>query len=204
MRPKFGSIGRYLHLEAVFGLLKGIDIHRGGEKVERLVLGILVSLSLHVNATQTCDSAFVASAEAVQAIEFLQSIQGYYEGDTCQVSLEVCSGFAQASSVTGSGQVGELLMVNKKTGREAYMPIVFQQRSTIRTRFAIQNGRRMFHYEFADLNPDPGQGGISVLLFEAVKTDDLARLKYIEFGLRSPKDARIQWSVCQMGVLSRK
>lgn len=150
------------------------------------VLWIFVSLVLQGARAETCDSAKEMSVEVSKAIEFLRSIEGYYEGDSCNLSIHMCSG----------GQVGEVLLVDKNTDREAYLPIHFQPRGTERTRFDIQNGRRMFHYEFTDLNPDPAQAGILVYLFEAVKTMDQSRLEYVEFGLRGPKNSRIQWAVC--------
>jgi hypothetical protein len=147
-------------------------------------IAVLVSSSLQVTQAQTP----AQNTEQVRAIEFMQSIAGYFKGDTCELSI----------SIDTELQVAEVLLRNRKTGEEFYLPVDFKSRDTQRTRFALQNGRRMFHYEFYDYNPDPGHGSIAVFLFEAVKTEDLSKLEYVEFGLRRPTDSRIQWAVCRM------
>lgn len=121
-------------------------------------------------------------------IQFLQSISGSYSGKTCELSIRVGNSASEA----------EVLLVDHISGREFYLPIDFQNSETRRTRFNIENGKRMFHYEFMDYNPTEAGRNISVLLFEAVKTSDLSRLEYVEFGYRGPKDRAITWAVCEM------
>jgi hypothetical protein len=160
---------------------------------------LLVSLSLQAgNAQELCNPKFAADPHASRAIEFLRTIAGYYQGDTCELSITVCSGYSSGASDVGGAQVGEVLLLDRRSGDEFYLPVNFQPRDTVRTRFEIENGRRMFHYEFADQNPDPGRGSVAVFLFEAVKTVDLSKLEYVEFGIRRPTDRRIEWAVCKL------
>ncbi len=160
---------------------------------------LFISLFLQAaEAQQLCNPRFSQTKKTSRAIEFLQSIEGYYQGDTCELSISVCKGYAPDIPELGGAQVGEVLLVDRRSGEEFYLPIGFQSSDTIKTRVEIENGRRMFHYEFSDRNPDPGRGSVAVFLFEAVKTMDLSRLEYVEFGIRRPKGRRIEWAVCRL------
>lgn len=161
------------------------------------ILYLFVSLSLQAMAG-TCASELEKSPEALKAIEFLRSIQGFYETENCQISIHVCEGFAPSANSTGNGQVGEILVINKIQKTEFYLPVDFLAQSTRKVRFELENGRRMFHYELWDRNPIPGEVGSYIYLFEAVKTYDLNSLEYVEFGLKNPKNSRINWQVCQL------
>lgn len=161
------------------------------------ILYLLVSISLQAVALP-CSSELEKSPEALRAIEFLRSLQSYYETKECQVSIQVCEGFAPSSNSTGNGQVGEILVINKTLKTEYYLPVDFLPQSTRKVRFELENGRRMFHYELWDRNPVPGEEGSYIYLFEAVKTYDLKSLEYIEFGLKNPKTSRIRWQICQL------
>lgn len=170
----------------------------------RIWIWLFVSLSLQAaGAQELCNPAFGRSKAAARAIEFLRSIEGYYQGDGCELSISVCGGYAPEAPQVGGSRVGEVLLINHRSGEEFYLPIGFQSSDTVKTRFTIENGRRMFHYEFSDRNPDPGHGSIAVFLFEAVKTMDLSRLEYVEFGLRKPTARRIEWAVCR-GLSGRR
>ncbi|MGE0763883.1 MAG: hypothetical protein AB7N80_11445 [Bdellovibrionales bacterium] len=164
-------------------------------------LGVSVAIQM-ASAEELCDLRLEQNTKTARAIQFLQSIAGHYQGDTCELSIRVCTGFAETSSSSGSAQVGEVLLIDRRSGDEFYLPLDFQSSSTtMRTRFEIENGRRMFHYEFYDRNPAPGQGSVMTFLFEAVKQTDLSALKYVEFGLRRPTDKRLQWAVCQLAKI---
>ena len=165
----------------------------------RIWIWLYVSLSLQAaGAQELCNPSLAQSKEASRAIEFLRSIEGYHQGDTCDLSISVCGGYAADVPEVGGAQVGEVLLVDRRSGEEFYLPIGFQTSDTVKTRLSIENGRRMFHYEFMDRNPDPGHGSVAVFLFEAVKTMDLSRLEYVEFGIRRPTDLRLQWAVCRL------
>ncbi len=158
-----------------------------------------VSLVMQIaHGEQLCHPELKSDARSARAIAFLQSIAGYYEGDTCELSIRVCGAYATPEAGPSSRKVGEVLLVDKKTGEDFYLPIDFQSQSTRKTRFEVENGWRMFHYEFIDRNPDPVAGQLAKFYFEAVKEMDLSRLEYVEFGLRRPTDSRIHWAVCQL------
>lgn len=144
-----------------------------------------------------CDSRWAQDSESAKAISFLQSIAGYYDGNSCELSINVCDKYAPSTGA-GQAQIGEILLIDKKTKNEFYLPIQFQEGKTQKTTYRLENGRRMFHYEFTDLNPDPEVSSVMTFLFEAVKENDLSRLEYVEFGIRRPTDHRLEWAVCRL------
>jgi hypothetical protein len=124
------------------------------------------------------------------ALEFLKSIRGEYESKNCRLVIEVAEGEQQ-------GLVGHILgLRTSDQPAEFYIPLDFRASPSRRTRAKILNGRRMVHYEYYDRNEDPGVTEREVFLFEAVKTNDLSRLEYVEFGV-TKGGRRVQWMVCR-------
>lgn len=161
-------------------------------KTLSLIFLCLSSLTLTIDARAGCQYQPLGSAKAVRATAFMTSIDGSYQSPECKMTIEMC----EQAEVPGVGStVGHILVVDDK-GRESYLPLDFQETPAKRTRYEIQNGSRMFHYEYRDSNPDPAGGRRAVYYFEAVKTSDLTKLEYIELGVLEYPHKRVQWTTC--------
>lgn len=156
-----------------------------------LIFLCLSTLTVGSRGSAACQYQPMQSAKANRATEFIKSISGSYQSRDCKMTIETCE---RAETPVGS-TVAHILVVDEK-GREAYLPIDFQETDAKRTRYTIQNGSRMFHYEYRDLNPDPAGGRRAVYYFEAVKTSDLTKLEYIELGVLEYPHTRVQWTTC--------
>jgi hypothetical protein len=161
----------------------------------KMKIVFLLLLATSASQATPCNPMVLKNKRAVTAIHFLNSIKGYYEGDGCKLSIDICSLEETTITDVESTLVGEILVVDKY-GREMYLPLDFRADKTSHTKSSISNGKRMFHYEYKDYNRDPEGASYEAYLFEAVKESDLTKLKYVEFGIIEKKDKKLHWSVC--------
>jgi hypothetical protein len=160
----------------------------------RYIAAIICFMAALVANADQCAQRWQNNRSALVAIAFLESVAGYHKGENCEVSIRTCG--EDFNDPNGS-IVGEVL-VRDKSGRELYLPIDIKSRNTVKTKFSIENGRRMFHYEYRDNNREVLNSGFEAYLFEIVKSEDLSRIEYVEFGIREPSKKRIFWSVCRI------
>lgn len=154
------------------------------------------------SANITCGSYIKSHPKMKQAVDFLKSVQGYYEADGCKVMIQVCSVDERDKGVTTDeiegSLVGDVLIIDQK-GNELYVPIDLQPLSRIKKiRYKIKNYTRAFHYDYIDKNEDSQNGRFERYLFEIVKTPDLSKIDYIEFGINTSRSKETYWATCRI------
>lgn len=127
-----------------------------------------------------CGAEGLKDPEAQMAYQFLKSIEGKFKIGSCTVELHMCD--AQAPHEEGSSTVGDI-GVTDIFGHFFYVPFDFSLVATRRVEKVIKNGRRMVHYSYYDKIPDRRHGKKEFYTIEIVKSRDLSRIEYLDFGI---------------------
>ncbi|MBC87356.1 MAG: hypothetical protein CL677_09285 [Bdellovibrionaceae bacterium] len=145
------------------------------------------------NFFPSCKDHDVSVENQELTLEFLKSVEGYYELEKCKVHIDVLD------ESDSTGLLKAEILIQNSVNEEFYIPVFFiDQRRTKKMNFCLKSSDNRIHYEFKDRNRTGNRNYKRHYILNVQVDPESEALTYLEAGVRDGQSRKKRWVNCSV------